>query len=265
MKVTAISYQSLAGQQPLHWPPVVPTERCDPQACDFHWRRLQCLFPDIEDPRTFPPFAAGRFSPTELEVLRRFREQAVHLAESRVVNEGASVSVRFPDGHGREPQVDHTFPAQDAIAGFSVLFRQCYSSDERASFSKTRNILWKATMAAAGDAGAERAAHLTAWARAQGQLRAYDLMTLCGNALRPGRPRGLGLPDRARTGDPPEFIISAFNYGADIHWGDRRDTVALWNNDAFMGPHQRMRFFESAVSLAFVYIGMSELIHAALP
>lgn len=85
-------------------------------------------------------------------------------------------------------------------------------------------------------------------------------------ALRPGALPGTGGAGAIHDeeGESPEFIISAFNYGADIHWGDKRETVALWDHDVFMSPHQQMRFFKSAVSLAYIYLGLSELVEAAL-
>lgn len=262
MTLTAVSFQTVAAQQPLRWPPVIPSTGCDARAFDFQWRRTQFLFPDVHDPRTFPAFAPGTVPPNAVDALRRFQVQAVHLAESRVVNEGASMNTRFPDGGSGEPEVEYTFPAQDAIAGFSVLFRQCYSPDEKASFAKVQGVLRQAMKAREDGHQAERTSQLNAWARAQGQLRAYDLLTLCGRALSAKRTDGGFINDGQR--ESPEFIISAFNYGADIHWGDKRDTVAVWNSDGFLGPHQRMRFFESAVSLAYVYLGVSELIEAAL-
>ena len=180
-----MSVQSAAAQQRLRWDPVIPTVRCDPDAFDFQWRRIQSSSRTSRTPGRFPAArertaaGAGRGAPP-------IPAQAVHLAESRVVNEGASVSVRFPDGgHGDEPDVDYTFPAQDAIAGFSVLFRQCYSPEEKASFARVQSILRQATKAARDGLDIERARHLTAWARAQGQLRAFGLLALCGRALSP--------------------------------------------------------------------------------
>lgn len=260
--LTAVSVQSIAAQKPLRWPPVIPSATCDPQAFGFNWRRLQFLFPELLDPRRFPALPDGVVPAKSVDVLRRFQVQAVHLAESTVVNKGASMSVRFPDDSGGEPAVDYSFPPQDAIAGFSVLFRQCYSPDEKASFAKTQSILRMAVRDVSDHSQTKREAHLSAWAKAQGQLRSLDLMELCGRALAPdGERRG---KSESTGQESPEFIISAFNYGADIHWGDKRDTLELWNNHVLLGPHQRMRFFESAVSLAYVYVGVAELIEAAL-
>lgn len=262
--VTATSVQTVAARQPLRWPAVVPSAACDQNAFLFNWRRVQFVFRDLPDPRTFPPYPPGTVPAADVAVLRRFRQQAVHLAESRVVNDGASMEVRFPDGpNSGDPNVDYTFPAQDLIAGFSVGFRQCYSPDEPASFAKTTGVLWRATKTAPDGRHDQRAEHLRAWARAQGQLRAYNLMTLCSRALH-GGDTGNPLVEE-RQGEPPEFVISAFNYGADIHWGDKKDTVAAWNNDTFLGPHQRMQYFETAGTLAFIYLGLSELIQTAVP
>ena len=156
-------------------------------------------------------------------------------------------------------EIEYSFPPHDAIVGFSVLFRQCYATDERASFAKVKSILWRASGTVGDEHGPQRQDHIRAWARAQAQLRAFDLRTLCSEALDGGRKD----PMRAQP-HSPEFIISVFNYGEDIHWDRQRETASLWKNDEFLGPHLRMEFFESTCSLAFVYLGFALLCRSAL-
>ena len=62
----------------------------------------------------------------------------------------------------------------------------------------------------------------------------------------------------------PHYLIGLFNYGEDIHWGDRRDELAAFNRDPFWSGWQRLYFFEAVSSLAYVYLGFSVLVEAAL-
>jgi hypothetical protein len=254
-----VSVQTIAAREPLRWPALIPSAACNRDYCDRNWKRLQFLFPDLADPRLFPPLPNGTFTAAEVSVLRRFQEKALHLAESRVMNSGANMSVSFPNGTDQEPDVEYDFPPEDAIAGFSVLFRQCYSTKEPASFNKVKDLLWKASRKINDEHSAERETALRAWTAAQGALRAHGLMTLCSTAI-----SGRRNEEDSDEGESPEMLISAFNYGADIHWSDKRDTVKLWNDDVMWGPHQRMRFFESTCSLSYIYFGMSQVIGAAL-
>ena len=70
-----MSVQSAAAQQRLRWDPVIPTGRCDPDAFDFQWRRIQFLFQDVPDPRTFPLLPESALPPEQVEVLRQFRRR----------------------------------------------------------------------------------------------------------------------------------------------------------------------------------------------
>jgi len=63
---------------------------------------------------------------------------------------------------------------------------------------------------------------------------------------------------------PPNYYLSAYNYGELIHWDSGRETLAEWGKDPFHNAHQRMAFLEAATGLAYVYIGFSEVVRTAL-
>ena len=58
----------------------------------------------------------------------------------------------------------------------------------------------------------------------------------------------------------PQTLISTFSYGDHLHWGDRREQVARWQADQFMGPWQRIRFLEALAGLSYLYIRYAVLV-----
>jgi hypothetical protein len=252
VRLTATSFEDIAAHQPLRWQPAIPSERCNSAAFEHQWRRLQYLF-SIPDPQTFPRLL-NVFAEAELDALVRYVDHAKDLAESTLLNGSFGMTVNIPDMDS-EPIVETNFPARDVAVGFSALFRQFHSHDEAASFGRVKGLLVRTNRDLGGDYTQLRDRHLQAWARAQGQLRAYDLLTLCAARVT-GREPG----DEEQSPQSPEQLISIFNYGDDLHWGDRRQEAAAWKKDAFIGSHQRMRFFTTVASLAHLYIGFREIV-----
>jgi hypothetical protein len=60
------------------------------------------------------------------------------------------------------------------------------------------------------------------------------------------------------------MLISIYNYGEDIHWGDKRDQVAAWDASPFDSAWMRMACFEAMAGLAHVYLGFAQLVDAVL-
>ena len=73
------------------------------------------------------------------------------------------------------------------------------------------------------------------------------------------------LGELAGEHDPgPEMLISIYNYGEDIHWGDKRDQLAAWDESPFDSTHMRMALFNAMAGPAHVYLGFAQLVDAAL-
>jgi hypothetical protein len=170
------------------------------------------------------------------------------LGEAAVLNADISMRVFVPDQHSPEI-VETEFPARHSIVGFAALFRHFYANGERASFNQVQRILRRANLALDDEGDVLRAAALQAWAGAQGRLRGYTLHALAKAAY-------TGQPIREELSKySPEFIISVFNYGDDLHWDQRhRDMTRAWTKDEFMTAHMRMTFLESTACLAHLYI-----------
>ncbi len=61
----------------------------------------------------------------------------------------------------------------------------------------------------------------------------------------------------------PQQVISAYQYGDLIHWGDDSKLIAV-ASDLFLQVRQQMEFLEAVTGLIHVYLGFSLLVRAAL-
>jgi hypothetical protein len=230
----------------------------NPDAFEFNWHLIQFVF-NLPDPRAFPSFAQA-ISDDSLVVLRRYSAAAKDLAESAFLAHSTSVTVHVhDDGMGEE--VEKSFPPKENVRGFSVLFRQFYANDEAASFKAVQGRLWELNKRADDELAEPRGEWLRAWGKAVGKLRGYSLKLLVGMQLQaqgrlPPGPR----PNEHLPG--PEMLISVYNYGEDIHWGEKRSQVAAWNESPFDSVWMRMACFEAMAGLAYVYLGFAQLVDA---
>ena len=255
--VQGISVQDMAAGHPLRWQACMPSASCDSENYEYHWRLLQFLFQELEDPRVFPPLALLP-AKGDLDILNRYCDHAVDLGEASILNSRElGATIRFGP-QGSNPVVKTRFGTRDALIGFSVLFRQCFSREEAASFISVQRVLRDATRVDGGLHLESRMAALRMWGRAQGKLRGYTLTELSCGALA-GRE-----PTHMDGEQSVELVISTFNYGSDIHWGKRRELLAAWQRYEVIEAAQRLVFLESTAALSFLYIGFAQLVAAAL-
>jgi hypothetical protein len=63
----------------------------------------------------------------------------------------------------------------------------------------------------------------------------------------------------------PEQLISAYQCGDLIHWGDKRSVLEAAAADPFESAWQRMLFLHAVGGLAHLYLGFAVLVQAAAP
>ena len=258
--IQAVSFESLAADYPIGFPPPLAEHSANPEAFDFNWHLIQFVF-NLPDPRSFPPMA--RPIPEDAAmVLRRYRDVAIDLAESAFLAHPTKVTVSML-GDDLDEQVEKSFPPKENIRGFSVLFRQFYSNEEAASFNGVQGTLRRLNNGVADDAVSMRNEQLTAWNRAAGKLRGFPLKLLVGKRLQEQGQLPAGpLPNEHLPA--PEMLISIYSYGDDIHWGRQREQVAAYGKSTFDSAWTRMACFEAMVGLAYVYLGFAQIVDAAL-
>ena len=258
--IRAVGYSSLAADYPLAFPPPFAEYSANPGIFESTWHLIQFVF-DLPDPRAFPPFADAP-SGDSLRVLSRYSAAARDLAESSFLAHPAEVTVHVLDD-GAGERIEKSFAPRENIRGFAVLFRQFHSNGESASFNAAQRTLRQLNKRVDGDLATAREDYLRIWGRAAGKLRGFPLNILVGKKLQAQGNWHSG-ELAGEQNPPPDMLISIYNYGEDIHWGEKRDQIATLGESPFDSTWMRMACFNAMVSLAHVYLGFAQLIDAVL-
>ncbi|MEU4480789.1 hypothetical protein AB0F68_22450 [Micromonospora sp. NPDC023966] len=110
----------------------------DPAGFEYWWRLLTFLFP-FKDPASFPALPKQLLAPHR-DILDRYCDEAVHLAESQYLNGNSEVRITVKN-QGAVENIESSFPPKEIARGFQVTFRQFYSNKERAAFVNVRNAI----------------------------------------------------------------------------------------------------------------------------
>jgi hypothetical protein len=260
VQLRAVGYSSLVADYPLTFPPPLAEYSANPSSFESSWHLIQYVF-NLPDPRAFPPFV-DEPSGKPVQILRRYSAASLELAESEFLAHPTSLTVHVLDG-GKGERIDPSFAPRENIRGFSVLFRQFYSDKEPASFHAARRTLGQLNVHAGDDLVSVRDNYLRTWRQAAAKLRGYPLKILVGKQL---QAQGRWHPgELVGERDPgPEMLISTYNYGEDIHWGEKREQVAAWDMSPFDSAWMRVACFDAMVPLAHVYLGFAQIVDAAL-
>jgi len=257
----AKSFEHVAVETPLRFPPPM-VERADRQdSYEFHWHLLQYGF-GIVSPTDIPPFEKTRVPHDDSRVVRRYIQTAEHLAASSMLtaDEGATISVRGDEQHVEE----HRWATPEAEAGFTAIFRQMYRHTQDASHSKVQRIAMDAANAAADNNAAERLTALRGWADAiritnRQTPKKTVLLKLIDLGLQPPATEEelRHFPDR----EPPETLINRYFNTEHLHW-DSEKARALEERapDRVRDVTERLDYYDAARGLSHLYIGYAEVV-----
>jgi len=261
--IHAVSFESLAVRETqLKFSPPLQDQTSKPEAFEFWWKLIQYAF-ELPDPSGFPPLLPeARSCGDDLDRLDRYIAAAEDMAQSTVLAGDDSLTVHLPEESGPE-RVETAFSSNEATRGFTVLFRQFHSQKEPASFSRVQRVLRDANARANDNDQDARNEHLNEWGRALRSLKTEPLKVRVGEKLqREGKmPRG-DIPGQGALS--PEQLISAYQYGDLIHWGDQRSVISAASNDPFDHAWQRLAFLEAITGPIHIYLGFSLVVRAAL-
>lgn len=261
MQFTATEFRSTMLPQPLRFPPPYADSSANPSGYTYWWQLFKIVF-DLPDPRRFPTLSG--FSPDELTVIRRYITCCEELSESTLLSSqgGVSVSVkRAPDGT-QEEKVTAKFPPREAIRGTTVLWRQLYSAEERASYSKVRKIIGRRIHNTQDSEHDRRDEVQRRWNWAQGQLRAYLLTFLADRAA--CQAQGWSTDMLPNADVKPEVLVKLFQYGDLIHWGEGAEELGRLSDDEFKRAWNTMHYLEIVTQLSHFYLGYSLIAKAAI-
>ncbi|CAL9609650.1 hypothetical protein [Streptomyces sp. SudanB52_2052] len=261
MQITATEFRATALPQPLRFPPPYADRTTNPSGYSYWWQLFKIVF-DLPDPRRFPSLRG--FSTDELAVIKRYIACCEELSESTVLSSrgGIRLSVqRAPDGSQKE-KLTAEFPPREAIRGTTVLWRQLYSNEERASYTKVRKIIGRRIHDTLDSERDRRDEVQRRWNRAHGQLRAYLLTFLADRTVCEARGWSTDMLPNADV--KPEALVRLFQYGDLIHWGEGAEELGHLSNDEFNHAWNTLRYLEIVIQLSHFYLGYSLLAKAAI-
>jgi hypothetical protein len=193
----------------------------------------------------------------DLDVLMRYVRAAEELAQSELLSGKDAMTVHVPDESNKQERVEAAFSSNEITRGFIVLFRQFHSKQKSdpARFARVQDILRQANDAAGDTHVAERQRQLGVWRKARASLLQENLKVRVGQKLRDEQRWQAGIPGEGQMS--PTNLISAYQYGDLIHWGEQRSALDVVRGDPFQEAHQRMSFLEAVAGLVHLYIGFS--------
>lgn len=252
--------RQIAEEARLPYAPPYVEYACEPRGFHFHWAKLQYAF-GLPDPEQFPPLPRALNSKDQ-DAVRRYVRVCKELATYSLLNHGGGVTVSWTPEEGETVVVDG--PSKEALRGFAVLFRQIHSDqNEPATFKVVQSILSAASASSEDDLRDDRMRFIKEWGGARTQLLRRSLSDICHSKINEahGAPRELIDIQREYT---PLGLISLFNYGEYIHWGDRRNDHAALFEDEVGGSLTEFDFQEILVDFSHFYLGYAKVLEAAL-
>jgi hypothetical protein len=252
--ITSFSVEEAVQRGIFRFAPPLIERSPEPKMLYQEWRAFQWVFEDIPDPRTFP--SLPRTPPAEdIRIFRRYIDAAEELAESAFLCGSDRVTFRWraaTETAGESREVESSFTSKEITRGFAVLLRQFDSENERASFKEVGSRLRALSQEMIDSHERRRVEQIDSWQRAQEQLRDAELQRAARKKM--GIDHG---NDR-----PPREYLDAYYYGDLIHWGNGREALAKLEQHVHP-DWQRISFAEAARSLAYLYVGFSEVVRAA--
>ena len=261
MQITATEFRGTALPQPLRFPPPYADRTTNPSGYAYWWQLFKLVF-NLPDPRKFPRLTG--FQADELGVIRRYISCCEELSESTVLSSsgGVTVNLKRADDGRTQQTVSAEFPPREAIRGTTVLFRQLYSTEERASYTKVRKIIGRRIHECADKDRDHRDEMQRRWNKAHGQLRAYLLTFLADRTVCEARGWATNMIPNADV--KPEAMIKLFQYGDLIHWGEGAEELSRLSEDEFNQAWNTLHYLETMIQLSHFYLGYSLLAKAAI-
>jgi hypothetical protein len=250
VKIEASEPEALVLNERLPFEPPMVERGSMPGAHEFWWKVAGYVFDDLADPRLFPPLPTPP-DDDALNIVLRYISTAEALAASSVVNSALGFTVQIRD-LSEAASIESRLPAKDVEMGLALLVRHCDSQKEPARFDRVYNILMAAAETGADPWQRDRITQLRGWSKAVKRLRGKSLNQLMRDKL--VTDRGYRHLDYQEE-HSPQFLMSMFDYGDLLHWGEHRGVVAQWESDEIVGLEQRLAFLDAATGLAFMNIG----------
>lgn len=224
------------------------------QAIRHHWQKLTYAFA-LPDPGQFPVLPV---SPADRELMEYFIQTCQELAGYSVINGENKLHVTS-NGTGDWKMEAH-LPTKEAFAGTAVAFRQLHSNREEASFDKVKGRLFQAIKKLPQKEQEPAKTVVTLWAQARAALMNQTLDTLiCRKATNAEGDKPFSFREVR-----PEELITTYNYGGTIHFGDHRQALVDLTKDPTHEKYYSYGCLLSIAGLSHLYFGFAALLEAAV-
>jgi len=243
---------------PLKFAPPYADRATHPDGFAYWWQLMQAVF-DLPNPHAFPRLRIDRHE--DREPLERYVSLCEELADSTLLSHNGRVSIGVVDGV-TTTSID--MPSTEAMRGMSVLFRQFHSDAELGGYSAVRKIIGRYSHDQQDDERDQRMELQRSWNRARGLLNARLLKTMADRKaldIISGGQNTMPLPgDEVK----PLELISTFQYGDLIHWGEKRHLLETLKGDDVDFKFRTHYFAESMIQLSHFYLGYSLIVARTL-
>lgn len=241
--------------RPLLWRPWYFGRLDRPEGITWVWPIVQHAC-DVPPPFRFPELDAT-WSCEETATLSRYLDVVDKLLDSRVMNENSSLKVDLLSN-----AVTRSVPPDDATVGFLTRFRQIFSDNETASFSRVQGLL----SSAAHDRGETDAlGDLRVWKRTHRTLRQKHLRLLThelavGYGLISSSSTDRGQRPWVDEDVSPSELIKAYFYGDAVHWDSGRAQLDRWGGSDRVAASMEFEMLSDAYALTHFYAGFAEIV-----
>jgi hypothetical protein len=241
------------------FPPPYAELAVKPSAFQYQWELMEYAFA-LPDPSTFPMLELP-MAKKDLDAIARYIHSCRELATYSLL--GADRSLSLSQRRGEPVHMEVSMPPKEILRGFAILFRQIHSKDP-AGYEVVKSVLESSLSRERPTictAGREQVAQ---WRRARAKLLQFTLGQIVQTKVIEAEwPADAPLPSSDNTHSPTE-LISMFQYGEYIHWGEKREKhEALFRVPAF-GTYLEFQFHDAQIGLSHFYLGFAKLAEAAI-
>lgn len=239
----------------LLFPVPLVDEASNAAAFGYHWQQLTYAF-NLPSPASFP---ALDIPLGERDVLVQYAKNCRKLARYTIFNDDrGKLSVVTKGGH---TSIDAVLPTDEAFTGASARFRQLHNPHDLASFDKVKKVLEAALRTAPSSKRIRGRAVLREWSSARKTLSRKMVETVIAEKLVGDEEER---PFYSYEGVNPSNLITTYNYGDTLHWGNTRDSLQQLTADSDLEKFWMHCVVNSIVKLGHFYFGFAIAVESAL-
>lgn len=241
----------------LRFPPPYMELAIRPLEFQRRWQELEYAF-GLPDPNLFPALKLP-LRQEDRETIARYVDSCKELATYSLL--GSERRYKLSQAEGQESvSMEYVMPPKEILRGYAILFRQLHSKDE-ASYEVVKGILASSVRQEDDAVSSVGLDYIRQWSRARAKLLQYTLTELVQMKKLQAEGSRVSPPDNSHT---PSELISLFQYGEYIHWGNKREEHAAIVRFPVFAKLLEFKFHDVQIGLSHFYLGFSKLAESAM-